>query len=191
MSFFGLNCKEVFFPGAADDYQMVLNQHCWLFTLHVPFEVKLRTQTMFSLFVTVKPFQMLNWSFLGVGTHVSQPCVPTPYHHHQRFFENLKWQKMAKLTTLNRWGFFRISMGKWTPDRVLPKFAMNTTTLEVECSIWMDIHLCVFSFVSFKDKYLGQIWWTTEQGNQAKRDVIGKNAKVGVPGNTENLWARP
>ena len=92
-------------------------------------------------------------------------CVPTPYHHHQRFFENLKWQKMAKLTTLNRWGFFRISMGKWTPDRVLPKFAMNTTTLEVECSIWMDIHLCVFSFVSFKDKYLGQIWWTTEQEN--------------------------
>ena len=70
---------------------MVLNQHCWLFTLHVPFEVKLRTQTMFSLFVTVKPFQMLNWSFLGVGTHVSQPCVPTPHHHHQRHVSQPRW----------------------------------------------------------------------------------------------------
>ena len=75
----------------ADDYQMVLNQHCWLFTLHVPFEVKLRTQTMFSLFVSVKPFQMLNWSFLGVGTHVSQPCVPTPHQHHQRHVSQPRW----------------------------------------------------------------------------------------------------
>ena len=75
----------------ADDYQMVLNQHCWLFTLHVPFEVKLRTQTMFSLFVSVKPFQVLNWSFLGVGTHVSQPCVPTPHQHHQRHVSQPRW----------------------------------------------------------------------------------------------------
>ena len=75
----------------ADDYQMVLNQHCWLFTLHVPFEEKLRTQTMFSLFVSVKPFQVLNWSFLGVGTHVSQPCVPTPHQHHQRHVSQPRW----------------------------------------------------------------------------------------------------
>ena len=90
MSFFGSQIQRKFFSRGpvchwhADDYQMVLNQHCWLFTLHVTFEVKLRTQTMFSLFVSVKPFQMLNWSFLGVGTHVSQPCVPTPHQHHQR-----------------------------------------------------------------------------------------------------------
>ena len=94
--FFRVSNPKKFFPGPvyhwhADDYQMVLNQCCWLFTLHVPFEVKLRTQTMFSLFVSVKPFQMLNWSFLGVGTHVSQPCVPTPHHHHQRHVSQPRW----------------------------------------------------------------------------------------------------
>ena len=96
MSFFGSQIHKKIARGPvchwhADDYQMVLNQHCWLFTLHVPFEVKLRTQTMFSLFVSVKPFQMLNWSFLGVGTHVSQPCVPTPHHHHQRHVSQPRW----------------------------------------------------------------------------------------------------
>ena len=95
--FSGLKSKKKIFSRGpvchwhADDYQMVLNQHCWLFTLHVPFEVKLRTQTMFSLFVSVKPFQVLNWSFLGVGTHVSQPCVPTPHQHHQRHVSQPRW----------------------------------------------------------------------------------------------------
>ena len=97
MSFFGSQIQRKFFSRGpvchwhADDYQMVLNQHCWLFTLHVTFELKLRTQTMFSLFVSVKPFQMLNWSFLGVGTHVSQPCVPTPHQHHQRHVSQPRW----------------------------------------------------------------------------------------------------
>ena len=93
----GLISKKSFFSRGpvchwhADDYQMVLNKHCWLFTLRVPFELKLRTQTMFSLFVSAKPFQMLNWSFLGVGTHVSQPCVPTPHQHHQRHVSQPRW----------------------------------------------------------------------------------------------------
>ena len=97
MSYFGSHIQKQFVSRGpvchwhADDYQMVLNKHCWLFTLRVPFELKLRTQTMFSLFVSAKPFQMLNWSFLGVGTHVSQPCVPTPHQHHQRHVSQPRW----------------------------------------------------------------------------------------------------
>ena len=65
---------------------------------------ELSTDIIFLLFLSVMPFQKLNWPFLGVGTHVSQPlghmcpnppssssaaCVPTP------LMTNLLWIKWA------------------------------------------------------------------------------------------------
>ena len=96
-------------PLALNIDTLMIIEWCWISTTDCSrfmcfFSVKLSTDIIFLLFLSVMPFQKLNWPFLGVGTHVSQPlghmcpnppssssaaCVPTP------LMTNFLWIKWA------------------------------------------------------------------------------------------------